>query len=58
MKHENPWGYIRVPREFKDYIESFIQQHPELGYASVREFMTDAVREKLKELQRAQEVEA
>lgn len=44
------WGFVRVPRAFKERVELFINEHPELGYRSVREFFVTAAREKMDEI--------
>lgn len=41
---------ISIRKEVYDSIESFITAHPEMGYRTVAQFVTDAVREKLIEL--------
>ncbi len=41
---------ISIRKEVYDSINSFITAHPEMGYRTVAQFVTDAVREKLIEL--------
>lgn len=42
-------GYkqVSIPEELYESIQKFINKHPELGYASVAEFVKTAVREKI-----------
>ena len=56
---------IRLKEPLLNAVEGFIREHPELGYKGIADFVTDAVREKLIELnaqlgsaQVAKEVEA
>ena len=37
-------------RELVDKIEEYIKTHPEMGYKSLADFVTDAIREKCEEL--------
>ena len=41
---------ISLQRELVDRIEEYIKTHPETGYKSLADFVTDAVREKCEEL--------
>jgi hypothetical protein len=41
---------ISFPRELVDKIEEYIKTHPEMGYKSLSDFFTDALREKCDEL--------
>ncbi|MCW4047335.1 MAG: ribbon-helix-helix domain-containing protein [Candidatus Bathyarchaeota archaeon] len=41
---------ISLQRELVDIIEEYIKAHPEMGYKSLADFVTDAVREKCSEL--------
>jgi len=38
------WKNINLPEEMIDEIEQFIEEHPEYGYTSPRDFITSAVR--------------
>lgn len=53
---------IRLKEPLLNAVEQFILMHPELGYKGIADFVTDAVREKLLDLQayfaQAQEVKA
>ena len=56
-------GYeaVTIKTEVVQRIRDFIDKHPEQGYKSIAEFVTDAIRTKLNELLKeitAQEVEA
>ena len=37
---------IGLQRELVGTIESYVKSHPEIGYKSLADFVTDAVREK------------
>jgi hypothetical protein len=37
---------ISLQRELVDTIENYVKTHPEMGYKSLADFVTDAVREK------------
>jgi len=50
MKQRKDWAYIRVPRKFKESVEIFIDNHPELGYNAPTQFFIDAARRRLEEL--------
>jgi hypothetical protein len=41
---------MSFPRELVDKIEEYIKTHPEMGYTSLTDFATDAIREKCGEL--------
>ncbi|MEM2107863.1 MAG: ribbon-helix-helix domain-containing protein [Candidatus Bathyarchaeia archaeon] len=41
---------VSLQRELVDLIEEYIRAHPEMGYKSLADFVTDAVREKCAEL--------
>ncbi len=41
---------IRLKSPLLNAVERFLMQHPELGYKGLADFVTDAVREKLIEL--------
>jgi hypothetical protein len=41
---------ITLQRELVNLIEEYIKAHPEMGYKSLADFITDAVREKCTEL--------
>ncbi len=43
---------ISIPREMFDEIERIIEEHPELGYSSITDFIKDAVREKITEIRK------
>jgi hypothetical protein len=38
-------------RELVDKIEDYVKTHPEMGYKSIADFVTDAIREKCRELE-------
>jgi len=44
------YGSPRIPKPLFDEAERFIREHPELGYRSVSEFLTDLLRRKLEEV--------
>lgn len=41
---------VSLQRELVNLIEEYIRAHPEMGYKSLADFVTDAVREKCSEL--------
>ncbi|MGB9774829.1 MAG: ribbon-helix-helix domain-containing protein, partial [Bacteroidota bacterium] len=41
---------VTLQRELLNQIEDYIKAHPEMGYKSIADFITDAVREKCFEL--------
>lgn len=41
---------ISIRKEVYESVQDFISRHPEMGYRNVAQFVTDAVREKLIEL--------
>ena len=41
---------IRLRRAVLNKVEKYILEHPEMGYKSLADFVTDAIREKLIEL--------
>jgi hypothetical protein len=41
---------ISFPRELVDKIEEYIKTHPEMGYKSLADFVTDSIREKCDQL--------
>ena len=41
---------VSLQRELVNLIEEYIKAHPEMGYKSLADFVTDAVREKCSEL--------
>lgn len=41
------WRQVSLPEEFYSDIQRFVEKHPELGYASVAEFVRTASREKI-----------
>jgi len=41
---------VSLQRELINLIEEYIKTHPEMGYKSLADFVTDAVREKCEEL--------
>ena len=41
---------VSLQRELINLIEEYIKTHPEMGYKSLADFVTDAVREKCSEL--------
>ena len=41
---------MSFPRELVDKIEEYIKTHPEMGYTSLTDFATDAIRERCREL--------
>ena len=47
-------GYrsITLPEDVVEMIEKIIQEHRELGYRTIAEFVRDALRCKMKELKR------
>lgn len=38
------WKTISLPEEMLTEIRQFIEQNPELGYSSISEFVTSAIR--------------
>jgi hypothetical protein len=42
---------VTLQRELINKIEEYIKAHPEMGYTSLADFVTDAVREKCEQLQ-------
>ena len=42
---------ITLPQEMVEEIKKLIEEHPELGYSSVAEFVKDAIRSKLIEIE-------
>jgi hypothetical protein len=42
---------VTLQRELVNKIEEYIKAHPEMGYTSLADFVTDAVREKCEQLQ-------
>jgi hypothetical protein len=45
------YATLKLPREFIERVRRFIEANPDLGYTSVPEFVKDAIREKLVELE-------
>ena len=41
------WRTIHVPKQQYDYIQVFIEKYPMLGYVSVPNFISEAIREKI-----------
>ena len=41
---------MSFPRELVDKIEEYIKTHPEMGYKSLADFVTEAIREKSRDL--------
>jgi metal-responsive CopG/Arc/MetJ family transcriptional regulator len=41
---------VSLQKELLDAVESYIKAHPEMGYKSLADFVTDAVREKCEKL--------
>ena len=41
---------VSLQRQLVDRIEEYIQNHPERGYKSIADFVTDAVRKRCEEL--------
>ncbi|HML02275.1 MAG TPA: hypothetical protein VK487_02765 [Candidatus Bathyarchaeia archaeon] len=41
---------MSFPRELVDKIEEYLKVHPEMGYTSLTDFATDAIRERCREL--------
>ncbi|NPA75606.1 MAG: hypothetical protein GXO25_05960 [Euryarchaeota archaeon] len=52
-QNTDAWTAIRIPRAFKDSIDLFLIEHPELGYRSVAQFLVDSGRRRLEELNAA-----
>ena len=48
----NGYRSIRLKNAMIEAIEKYIQEHPEMAYKSIADFISDAVREKMQELQR------
>jgi metal-responsive CopG/Arc/MetJ family transcriptional regulator len=44
------YGSPRIPKALFDEAEKFINEHPELGYRSVSELLTDLLRRKLEDI--------
>ena len=47
---EKKWTAVRLPRELKENIDRLIEVHPELGYGGLSDFVRDAVRRRIEEL--------
>ncbi len=45
-----------IPRELKDKVERLLARHKDLGYTSVAEFMKDAVRRRIEEIESAEKL--
>jgi Arc/MetJ-type ribon-helix-helix transcriptional regulator len=43
---------LSIPEEMYTMIESLIEEHPELGYKTVTEFVKEAIRSKIHEIER------
>jgi len=41
------WKYVNIPEAMWDQIEKLIEDCPELGYKSVADFVTSAVRARM-----------
>lgn len=50
MSKKPEFKSISVKEEFAEDIESFIYQHPSLGYRSIAQFLEDSARRRLEEL--------
>ena len=53
IQYMPPKGYrtLTLPIEMVEEIKKLIEEHPELGYSSVAEFVKDAIRSKLIEIE-------
>ena len=47
-----PYRKVSIPEEFWKRIENIVNKHPEYGYSSVAEFVKEAVRRRLDEIER------
>jgi len=45
---ERKYRNLSMPAEFIHMIETFLEEHPELGYTSMSEFVKSAVRSYMK----------
>lgn len=50
MSKKPEFKSISIKEEFAQSIEAFIDQHPELGYRSIAQFLEDASRRRLEDL--------
>jgi len=50
LKMAERWRRISVRGELVQLIEEIIKERPELGYASISDFITDAVRRRVEEI--------
>lgn len=46
----NRYRGLSFQRELLDMVEEWIRKHPEMGYKSLADFVTDAVRKRCEEL--------
>lgn len=46
------WRSISLRKELVQLIEQIIKRRPELGYASISDFITDAVRRRVEEIRK------
>jgi Arc/MetJ-type ribon-helix-helix transcriptional regulator len=51
-KKELHWWTVQIPSEMVDAIRKFIDSPQNVGYASVAEFVRDAVRRRLDDLRK------
>lgn len=51
MPRKPEYTGISIKEEFAKSVEEFIEEHPTLGYRSIAQFMEDATRRRLEELQ-------
>ena len=54
VRSKNKDGYrsISLPEDLINLVEKVIEEHPEYGYKSLSEFIKDAIKSKLVELER------
>ena len=58
LKMAERWRRISVRSELVQVIEEIIRERPELGYASISDFITDSVRRRVEEIASPTEVPA
>lgn len=53
---KSDWKTVPVPAPLYERVKSLIVERRELGYTAISSFVSDAVRRRLEEIEKAQEV--
>lgn len=51
-KQDEGFRGVSIKKELIDAVEMFIKQNPDLGYKSVADLVTDAIRHRIEELKK------